>query len=201
MLNIQSLSSPHKFASNCYLISACGEYAVVDPSAPYAEGICQGSVRYVLLTHAHFDHIWEVASWVENSSAEIIILDAERGALSDPMRNCFKLYNGTDNGYFGTAREVSDGEMLPLGDTEIRVMSCPGHTIGSATYVVGNIAFVGDTVFEGGGYGRCDLPTSSPVMLIDSIKKIISLPEDTQLYCGHGDPTTVKQYKIDLNFS
>lgn len=200
MLDIQALDSPHEFASNCYLISSCGEYAVVDPSAPYSEELCRGSVRYILLTHAHFDHMWDVASWAENTSAELIILDAERGALSDPMRNCFKLYNGSDNGYFGEAREVSDGETLPFGDTQIKVMACPGHTVGSTAYIIDNIAFVGDTVFEGGGYGRCDLPTGNFVMLRESIRRIISLPEGTLLYCGHGDPTTVKQYKIDLNF-
>ena len=199
-MEINILKSPHPFASNCYLISSGGEAAVVDPTCPYSKEITKDKVRYILLTHAHFDHILEVESWTSGTGAEVIVLDAERGALSDPMRNCFKLYNGTDNGYFGQAREVHDGDTLPLGDKEIRVMACPGHTVGSCTYIIDNIAFVGDTVFEGGGFGRYDLPTGSLVMLRESIKRIIGLPGDTILYPGHGGHTTVREYKQDLNF-
>ena len=197
-MEIQILKSPHPFAANCYLIQVGGEYAVVDPTAPFSEGICQGTVRYILLTHAHFDHILEVDSWVK-SGAEVIILADERDALSDPMRNCYKLYNGSDDGYFGDARAVNDNDSLPLGDSEIRVIACPGHTAGSAAYLIDGRAFVGDTVFEGGGFGRYDLPTGNFVMLRESIRRIISLPDDTILYPGHGGTTSVKQYKQDLN--
>ena len=197
MLKIQVLNSPHPFAANCYLLSAGKQWAIVDPTAPYNSALVDGEVRYVLLTHAHFDHILEVESWVE-SGAQVIILSEEAAALSDPMRNCFKLYNGSDNGYFGPVRAVNNGDVLDFGDLTIKVMATPGHTSGCATYLIDNVAFVGDTVFEGGGFGRYDLPTGNFVMLRDSIRKICSLPEDILLYPGHGGTTSVKEYKQDL---
>ncbi len=189
------LNSPHSFAANSYLISADGEYAVVDPTAPYHDGMCEGTVKYILLTHAHFDHILEVDSWVNSTGAEVIISAAEADALSDPMRNCYKLYDGTDRGYFGERRGISEGDRIPLGDQTIEMISTPGHTIGSACYKIGNDVFVGDTVFAGGGFGRYDLPTGSIVMLRDSIRKILALPNECTLYPGHGESTTAKEYK------
>ena len=199
MLNIQLLDSPHPFAANCYLISSENEYAVVDPTTPFDECLIDGKLKYVLLTHAHFDHILDVDSWV-NAGAEVVILEEEREALSNPMRNCFKLYNGSDNGYFGEARGLSDGETFDLGNEKIKVIACPGHTIGSAAYLCGGHAFVGDTVFAGGGYGRFDLPTGNFTLLRESIRRLSSLPESVIFYPGHGETTTVKQYRQDIGF-
>lgn len=200
MLNIQLLNSPHPFAANSYLLSSDGEFAVVDPTTPFDEGLIDdGKLRYILLTHAHFDHILDVDSWA-NAGGQVIILEDERKALKDPMRNCFKLYNGTDNGYFGEAKGLRDGDSLPLGQKTIKIIACPGHTIGSAAYLVENHAFVGDTVFAGGGYGRFDLPSGNFTLLRESIKRLASLPEAVIFYPGHGETTTVKQYRQDIGF-
>lgn len=197
MLNIKLLESPHPFAANTYLISSAGDYAIIDPTLPFDADLIDGKVRYILLTHAHFDHILEVDSWVNATGAEVICSIDEKDALSDPIRNCFKIYNGTDGGYFGESRGLSDGEKIPFGDGEIQIIFCPGHTVGCATYLFENYAFVGDTIFENGGYGRFDLPTSSLHMLRQSIDRLMSLPEDTVVYPGHGGSTTIKQYKLD----
>ena len=114
------------------------------------------------------------------------------------MRNCYKLYDGSERGYFGEAEGIGDGDVLRLGDTEIAYMSTPGHTAGSGIFICDGNAFVGDTVFAGGGYGRFDLPTGSYPMLLDSIRKVIRLPEETRVYPGHGPSTTIKQYKLDI---
>ena len=198
MLNIKSLKSPHGFSANCYLISSANECAVVDPTCPYDEALINGKVRYILLTHAHFDHILDIDSWVNSTGAEVIVSKNEREALSDPVRNCYKLFNGSDCGYFGDARSLSDGDTITLGKCEIKFIECPGHTIGSAAYLCDGNLFVGDTIFEDGGYGRFDLPTGSFTMLRDSIQKLITLPDQTTVYPGHGGPTTIKQYKLDL---
>ena len=199
MLSIKLLFSPHPFAANTYLISSAGEYAVVDPTAPFNRELIQGSVKYILLTHGHFDHILEVESWVNATGAKVVTLDAEAEALSDPMRNCFKLYDGSDKGYFGPVCGLPDGEILPLGDSEIKLIACPGHTIGCVSYLCDGVAFVGDTIFENGGYGRFDLPTGSYHMLRDSIGRLLRLlPDDTIVYPGHGGTTTIKQYKHDM---
>ena len=197
-MKVELVKSPHPFSANCYLISSQDEYAVIDPTAPFDPSLVSGKVRYILLTHAHFDHILEVDSWVSGSGAEVICHSVEKDALSDPMRNCFKLYDGSDNGYFGPVRAVEEGNVLSLGDSEISVIACPGHTSGSVTYHIDGCAFVGDTIFEHGGYGRFDLPTGNLTMLRDSIEKLISLPDETKVYAGHGGSTTIRQYKLDL---
>ena len=195
MLDIKLLKSPHSFHANCYLISSNGEYAVIDPTSPYDPELIDGEVKYILLTHAHFDHILEIDSWADNTNAEVLICSYEAEALSDPMRNCYKLYDGSDRGYFGERRGINEGDAIPLGDQTIEVIYTPGHTIGSVLYKIDNNIFVGDTVFAGGGYGRFDLPTGSLPMLRDSIRKIIALPDECIFYPGHGESTTAKEYK------
>jgi len=198
MLKIQLLDSPHPFAANTYLIELDGDVAVIDPTVPYNSQAHGKTIKYILLTHAHFDHILEIASWAKNTDATVIATEECAAALPDPMRNCYKLYNGTDNGYFGSVQSVSDGENIPFGNQCIKVIKTPGHTAGSAIFIIDGATFVGDTVFEHGGYGRFDLPTGSLVMLRDSISKVMQLDEQTVLYPGHGGSTTVRQYKKDF---
>ncbi|MBO7196898.1 MAG: MBL fold metallo-hydrolase [Clostridia bacterium] len=198
MLNITLLDSPHSFAANCYMISSGGECAIIDPTVPYSPELCQGRLKYILLTHAHFDHILDIDSWVANTDAKVICSIDEKDALSDPMRNCYKLFNGSDNGFYGDAFAIENGGVLPLGDDRISLMYCPGHTIGSVTYLCDGNAFVGDTIFENGGYGRFDLPTGNFVMMRESIKRLINLPDETRVYSGHGNSTTIREYKLYL---
>ena len=198
-MNIKKLISPHSFAANCYLISSDGEYAVIDPTAPYNESLIDGTLKYVLLTHAHFDHILEIDSWAK-AGAEVLIYEEEKAALSDSVRNLYKMFCGSDGGYFGEARGLSDGEIITLGSSMIQLIACPGHTIGSASYLCDGHAFVGDTVFAGGGYGRTDLPTGNSVLLRESILRLASLPESVIFHPGHGESTTVKQYRQDIGF-
>ena len=72
------------------------------------------------------------------------------------------------------------------------MIGCPGHTAGGVSYLIGNNMFVGDTIFEGGGYGRCDLPGGDIGLLEKSILKILSLDDEIILYPGHGGTTTVR---------
>jgi len=194
MLEILTPASPHGFAANTYVIHSDGESAVIDPTVPYDASLYGEKIKYIILTHAHFDHILEIDSWKE-SGAEVIVSANEKEALGDSYRNCYRLFYGSDNGYFGESTAVYDGDILKIGSTSLTVMDCPGHTLGSMTLVGDNIAFVGDTVFEGGGFGRCDLPTGNYVTLLKSIEKICTLADDTLLYSGHGNPFTVGEYK------
>ena len=197
MTKVVLLNSPHPFAANSYLISSDNEYAIVDPTTPFDESFGD-KIKYVLLTHAHFDHILDIDSWVSAGAEKVIISSEGVDALPNPMRNCYKLYNGSDNGYFGIATKIEDGEELLLGSTKIKFLYTPGHTSCSGIYIIDNCVFVGDTVFAGGGYGRFDLPTGNYIMLRDSINKILDLPDDMILYPGHGETTTVKEYKDDF---
>ena len=196
MLEIQMPKSVHAFSANTYVIFSGEECAVIDPTVQYSKERFAKKVKYVLLTHSHFDHILEIDSWAA-SGAEVIISEKELTALSDPYRNCYKLFYGEERGYFGKARGVSEGDILPFGDTEITVMELPGHTVGSVAYVCDDAVFVGDTVFDGGGFGRWDLPSGDYRTLIDSINRVLTIGDSKILYPGHGGECTVEKFKTD----
>ena len=193
MLSVTLLKPYHAFASNTYLLCSGSERAVVDPSVPYSDSY--GSIKYILLTHAHFDHFLDIDSWVNATGAEVIVSEADRPALSDSYRNCYRVFMGRDGGYFGRARAVSDGDILPLGEDTLTVISAPGHTVGSLIYHSGDAAFVGDLVFAGGGYGRYDLPGGDIDALSDSIERLLSFDNSLVIFCGHGESTTLGEYR------
>lgn len=197
-MEIVLTQTPHSFASNTYIISCNGECAVIDPSTPYDSNLYQGRLKYILLTHGHFDHMLDIDSWVNSTDAEVVISVDDQFMLSDSTLNCYKIFNGSDGGYSGKFATVRNLDTLQLGDKEIKVISTPGHTKGSVIYLVDDSCFVGDTVFAGGGYGRFDLPTGNAIELRDSIKLVTGLPKNTVLYPGHGATTTVEQYIFDF---
>ena len=198
MIRIEKPASPHPFSSNTYIISSNDEYAVVDPSVPFSFFEIADKVKYILLTHSHFDHILDIDDWVKNTSAKVMISEYEIDFLSDPGKNCYRQFLSLEKGYFGKAHPLSDGDILKLGDEEIKVMLTDGHTRGSLCYLVSDVAFVGDTVFEGGGYGRFDLPSGDYLSLRRSIDRICELPSDMVLYPGHGYETSVCKFKKDF---
>ena len=199
MLDIQVPRTTYGFASNTYVISSCGECAVIDPTVPYDPEKFLLKVKYIFLTHVHFDHMLEIDSWTNAEGAEVVVSYKEKDALSDSYRNCYKIFASQDRGYYGKASVMREGDVFTVGDTKLTVMECPGHTVGSVTLITDGVAFVGDTVFAGGGYGRWDLPSGDYAALKASIRRIADLPEDTLLYPGHGEPCTAGQFKIDYS--
>ena len=197
-MDIYNLSPVEPYGSNCYLLSSSGEYAVVDPSADYSEALrshpeIEGKVKYVLLTHAHFDHILAINSW-QDKCETVIVGRPDAEFLSDSAKNCYLGFLGVDDGYYGSYECVDDGHKLTLGDSEISVIACPGHTPGGLSYQVGNAVFCGDTAFAGGGYGRCDLPGGDIEVLEKTLIRLITeLPSETVFYPGHGPSTTLKE--------
>ena len=199
MCKIYTYAPTEYFGSNTFLIDCDGEYAIVDPSIEYLEltelcGIAQPEIKYVLLTHSHFDHFLFIDSYVE-MGAEVVIGGQDAQGLSDSYLNCYSLFRGIDKGYSGNYIAADENTVLPLGRKEINVINTPGHTRGSVSYLLGDSLFVGDTVFDGGGYGRCDLPGGNFEALQSSISRIMCLPDNIRLYCGHGAATTVKDAK------
>ena len=184
--------------SNSYLIVSGDEAAIVDPSVPYdsiASHLSGARLRYILLTHCHFDHILKVDEYVERTGAEVIVGELDRAGLSSPITNCYRYFMGSEDGYFGKAETVRDGERLPLGSGTIKVIATPGHTAGGVCYLADSDLFAGDTVFAGGGYGRCDLPGGDEATLFASISRLCSLPDEVAVYPGHGEDTDIKEIK------
>ncbi len=197
MFEINMLIPNEQYGSNCYLISSHGEYAVIDPSCDYESALKQfpdieGKIKYVLITHSHFDHILGISSWANNAE-KVIVGEKDAPGLSDSSVNCYLGFLGIDDGYYGKYYTAKDGDVLSFGDSPITVIDCPGHTKGGVSFKIDDAVFCGDTVFAGGGYGRCDLPGGDISILEKTIIKLIThLSEKTVFYPGHGPKTTLQ---------
>lgn len=184
------------FGSNTYVLISDSEAAVIDPSVEYdkikSELGDKVKVKYIILTHAHFDHMLKIDSWVNNTDAEVIVGRGDRLGLTDGNLNCYRTFFGDDKGYYGAYTTVSEGDTLQIGSTVLSVIETPGHTQGSISLFSGDCLFVGDLLFAGGGIGRTDLPGGDYVKLAMSIRKILKLPVGTMIYSGHGKAHELK---------
>ncbi len=199
MCKVYSYTPTKYFGSNMFLIEADSEYAIVDPSIPYNMLIelLDGrkiKIKYVLVTHSHFDHILKIDSYAAEG-AEVIVGREDADGLADSYLNCYAMFCGVDKGYHGKYTAATESDEFSLGNEVIRIINTPGHTRGGVSYLISSNLFVGDTVFNGGNYGRCDFPGGDFATLQSSIKSIMCLPDETRIYSGHGPDTTVKNVR------
>lgn len=180
--------------SNCWLLADSGEGAIIDPGAGIdkimsmiAETGCK--VKYIVLTHSHFDHVVSVDLLREKTGAPVLLHSNEAGYLTDPW------YNGS--GSFGSERRfkeaerfIEDGDRLPLGKAELEIIHTPGHTPGSICIKTGSLLFTGDTLFRL-SIGRTDLGTGSYTDIMASLRKLTELDADTIVYPGHGESSAI----------
>lgn len=202
MIKIRSIC-PDSFASNCYLLLQGQAALVVDPgvglgairSALAAEGAeCRG----ILLTHGHFDHILsldELRAAYPDAPVYLHADDAE--LLSDGQKNAFALFFGQDRVWQPANRLLLGGEIIPLGDEQIRVIHTPGHTQGSVCYLFGDHLITGDTLFDG-GYGRCDLYGGDWAALTRTLRRLTELPGVLRIYPGHGPSAALGDSLSDI---
>ena len=154
-------------------------------------------IDLILLTHGHFDHIGGAKELKELTGAKLGCLKEEEAICRDPFLNLGNSY-GMD---LSVAPDIlyTDGEEITAAGLKCIVIKTPGHTSGSCCYYFkdDNVLISGDTLFEE-SVGRTDFPTSSTGDLIKSVKdKLFVLPDDTYVYPGHGEMTTIgheKQY-------
>lgn len=153
------------------------------------------TLKYILLTHGHFDHV----AGIRPTEAKVVMHEADLNIL-----NQTNLYLPA----FGIPEItipkidifIKDNDILRLGDTEIKVIHTPGHTQGGVCYLVDDMLFSGDTIFRE-SVGRCDLEGGDFVQIVDSIKsKIFILPENIKIYPGHGKSTDVAWEKEHNQF-
>jgi glyoxylase-like metal-dependent hydrolase (beta-lactamase superfamily II) len=162
-----------------------GRIATTSADALLTAAAGQGlDIIYVLETHAHADHLSAAHHLREVTGAPVVI-----GAQITQVQTIFgALFEADDVTHDGAAfdRLVQDGDSLPLGNLSINVLHTPGHTPACVTYVIGDAAFVGDTMFMPDyGTARADFPGGSAHALYGSIRKILDLPPETRIFVGH----------------
>ena len=142
------------------------------------------TVEWVLDTHPHADHIMAAAQLRERTGAPNAIGEKVRD-IAEIWRGIYNLTDAFDP-EAGFDRLLAEGEILPVGGLEARVMLSPGHTLGSVTYVCGDAAFTHDTLMQPDvGTSRADFPGGDAGALWESIQAILALPGDTRLFVGH----------------
>ena len=160
------------------------------------------NLKYILLTHGHFDHLLGVDKFKEVFGVETYVSedDMEQVRLVPDMMQMFA--GMVPVNISGINHFVHDGDEFVIGDITIKAISTPGHTQGGMCYLIGDKLFSGDTLFQS-SVGRCDLTGGSLKNIVDSIKnKLFTLPDETEVFPGHGVKTTIgfeKKYNEILN--
>ena len=153
-------------------------------------------VQYILLTHGHFDHIMGLNDLKKELNAEAMICKDDL-VISDNINEFTRLFNWPDSIPPVYEKYIKDGDIIPVGNMNIKVIHTPGHTEGGVCYLVEDNLFSGDTLFRG-SVGRTDLFGGNFSKLSDSIKnKLFKLDNDIKVFPGHGPMTTIgyeKQY-------
>lgn len=184
--------------TNCYIVKApeSREAVVIDPAdlAYKIDNYLKENdlvCRLILLTHGHFDHITAAESLQKLTGARICAHEKEEELLKDPNLNVSAYMGG--NISLKPDCLLKDGEEFQAAGLIWKVIYTPGHTEGGASYYLKDegVIFSGDTLFYE-SVGRTDFPTGSQQKLIDSIKnRLLILPDETEVYPGHGRPTTI----------
>jgi hydroxyacylglutathione hydrolase len=170
------------FSNNAYVIidRESNESLIVDASFE-GEKILNAAKRTkvsaIVVTHHHPDHWASIDLLKERTGAPVYCHEADREAQADKVD-----------------RTLSDGDELAVGGVRLRVIHTPGHTPGSICLLTGRHLIAGDTLFPGGP-GRTNKPEDLQQEIRSILDRLYSLPDDTHVYTGHGDDTTIGQSK------
>ena len=180
------------FTTNTYIVTdeETGETAIVDPALgeeALIEKVKDKNVKYLLITHGHFDHIGGVNFVKERTGAKAVIHKDEEEMLCDSKKNL-----GNDDTPIYAEIIVEDGIELLLGNSKIKVMHTPGHTKGGVCYIFEDdrVIFSGDTLFYL-TVGRTDLYGGDARTELMSLARISELEGDYKVYPGHDQSTTL----------
>ncbi|MBJ6978388.1 MBL fold metallo-hydrolase [Luteimonas sp. MC1895] len=195
-----------------------GRAAIVDPVLDYDAATARTSldsaqrllefvrahqldVEWILETHAHADHL-SAAAWLRAETGARVAIG--RGITGVQAR--FKAVFGLEDAFAVDGRQFdrlfADGDTFSIGELPARVIATPGHTDDSLTYVIGDAAFVGDTVFAPDtGTARADFPGGDAATLYRSIRRLFELPDDTRVFLCHDYPPDGRDARAETSIA
>jgi len=180
--------------TNCYIVYDGNSSLVIDPGDEpdiILDEIKKNSlsVDYIIITHAHFDHIGAVPEIKEATSAKIALHPDElilyESAPEQATLWGFELPAMPSPDIF-----IEDGSKIEIGSLTLRVMHTPGHSPGGISLYGDGFVFTGDTLFAG-SVGRTDFFGGSIERLKESFRRLLSLPPETIIYPGHGESSKI----------
>lgn len=181
--------------ANCYIIETENKNAVAIDAGGDFQKIKRFltenelSLKKILLTHGHFDHIGAVQQLVDCYTAEVFIHEKDAVMLKDRTAS---LADSIGSLYHPVEKftEIKDGEVITQDELSFEVIHTPGHTLGGVCYKCENSLFTGDTLFKL-SMGRTDFPGGSASQLLNSLKKLADLTGSFDVYPGHNETTTL----------
>lgn len=192
--------------TNCYLVwcPRTRQAMVVDPGGETDAVLAaieqaELSLKVVVNTHGHVDHILGNADLLRATGADLLIGAADAPLLADAAAN-LSLWLGRPLTAAPPHRLLHHGDVVELGGARFLVLATPGHTPGSITLYGEGLALTGDTLFAG-GIGRTDLPGGDEGVLLASIgRELLALPDETRVLPGHGPETTIGRERLGNPF-
>ena len=183
----------------CFVSDTSGNAAIIDPGAD-AERIIKTvmennfTVKFVLLTHAHFDHLMAAEAVCAAFGAPLCVGAADAPMLANERLNLSATVYPDAPVSLTADRLLCEGDEIVFGDAKLTVMETPGHTPGCVCFVADGLLIAGDTLFAG-SVGRTDLPGGDMTMLRRSLARLASLTGEYTVYCGHGEQTALSYEK------
>ena len=186
--------------TNVYIVISKGSAMVIDPGGEPEKIINKLNelnviLKYIVITHCHSDHIGAITELQKAKGGKVLASNDDGRMINNPIRNLAP-FVGTKLDKINVDKFLNEGDKILLGNEMFEIIETPGHTKGGICIYCSkqNVLFSGDTIFKG-TYGRTDLPSSSYKDIKNSISKLMRLPNETKVYPGHGEPTTIEHEK------